>query len=338
MKRVTIKEIARKMKLSISTVSRALNDHPSIGAATRERIQDVAREMKYERNQSAVFFQQGKTFNIGVILPDLGESFFSAAISAIEDAAFKRNYLILSAQSHDNMEKEIQMVEKMRTHGVDGIIASVSKETTDFGHFEMLKEYDIPIVFFDRIPPMKNIHYVTCNIVEGALEAVNFLLRKGHRIIGLINGPEILMASKEREDGYKMALDKNRLKFDPQLITHCNLSEENTVSALEHLLNYRRKPTAIITFNDYVCYYAVNHIKHRNIPQEDYPEFVSFANLPITHYMSLPLSASVEQFPRQQATKAAEILLDILSKKNIDSEDATAYFQIIIDTELREYK
>lgn len=336
MKRVTIKEIAKTLKLSISTVSRALNDHPSIGLATRKRIQEMAREMKYERNQSAVFFQQGKTFNIGVILPDLGESFFSAAISAIEETAFKRNYLILSAQTQDDTEKEIQMVEKMRTHRVDGIIASVCKGTTDFAHFEMLKDYDIPVVFFDRIPPLKNIHYVTCNIVTGALEAVSFLLRKGHRVIGLINGPETLSASTEREEGYKMALAKNRLKFDPQLITHCDLSERDTGKALEQLLEYKRKPTAIVTFNDYVCYYAVNHLREMQLPKTEHPEFVSFANLPITHYMNLPLSASVEQFPRQQAAKATEILLDLLSKKENQSEEATAYFQITIDSELRE--
>ena len=148
----TIKEIAKRLNVSISTVSRALHEHPSIGLRTKVRVQELAKELNYEPNQTAIFFQQGKTFTIGVILPDLSEAFFSSAISGIEDFASKNNYSVLMAQSHDNEETEKKMVATMKNHRVDGLLVSISKNTSCYDHFEMLKKNNIPVVFFDRIP------------------------------------------------------------------------------------------------------------------------------------------------------------------------------------------
>ena len=155
----TIKEIAKQLNISPSTVSRALHDHKSIGLRTKANVQKLARELNYEPNQTAIFFQKGKTFTIGVILPELSESFFSTAISGIEDCANNNNYTVLMGQSHNLEEREKQLVETMKNHRVDGLIVSISKNTTDYEHFNILRKYDIPVVFFDRIPDMTNIHY-----------------------------------------------------------------------------------------------------------------------------------------------------------------------------------
>ena len=187
-KPVTIKEIAKKLNLSFSTVSRALHQHRSISAATQQRVRETAAEMGYEPNQTAIFFQKGKTFTIGVILPELEEAFFAEAISAIEDIAYDSNYTLMVAQSHDDEKREKLLVEKMKNHRIDGLLVSVAKNTNNFEHFELLKNYGIPIVYFDRIPPLKNINYVASNIETGSMEAVNYLLKRGHRNIGLING------------------------------------------------------------------------------------------------------------------------------------------------------
>lgn len=325
----TIKEIATKLKISTSTVSRALHDHPSISLKTKEKVKKIATELNYEPNQSAIFFQKGKTYTIGVILPELAETFFSSVISAIEDLAYQKNYTILLAQSHDDEGREKQLVEQMKKHRVDGLLISVAKTTANFSHFDMLKKFQIPVVFFDRIPPLKDIHYVACNIETGSIAAVDFLLKKGHRTIGLINGPHTLIASGQRKDGYIKAMQKNRLKVDPSLIVNCDLTENSTKACIDILLNNKRKPTAIVTFNDYVTVFAIKHTKKY---WGNYKlEFVSYANTPMLNFISDEPIASVEQFPALQGQKAFDILFNLIDNK---AHDSNAFYKIIIESEL----
>jgi LacI family repressor for deo operon, udp, cdd, tsx, nupC, and nupG len=335
-KPATIKEIASILHISASTVSRALHDHPSIGLTTRLKVKKLAKELHYEPNQTAIFFQKGKTYTIGVILPELSESFFSTAVSAIEDTAYKKNYTVLLAQSHDNEQTEIQLVEKMKNHRVDGLLVSVAKNTSSFEHFKSLKKYNIPVVFFDRVPEMTDIHYVGCNMETGTVEAVSYLLKKGHRAIGMINGPKTLLASGERREGYIKAMTRNRLKFDPSLIVSCNLTEEGTKTALNELLSSKRKPTAIVTFNDYVALFAIKHARSLNIKINTDLAFVSYANLPLINYMDYVPVASVEQFPYLQGQKATDILIDLLNKKDEDVMEHSAYYRITIESQLVE--
>jgi len=333
-KPATIKDIAKRLDLSISTVSRGLHDHPSIGLSTRLKIKQLAKELCYEPNQTAIFLQSGKTLTIGVIVPELSEAFFASAVSAIEDMAYKRNYTVLLAQSHDNEELEKQLVEKMKNHRVDGLLVSVSKNTASFQHFEELKKFNIPVVFFDRIPTMDNIHYVGCNIKVGTVEAVSYLINKGHRAIGLITGPNTLRASGERKEGYFKAIEKSRLKADRTLISSCDLTECGTHRAMEELLSNKRRPTAIVTFNDYVALFAIDYAKKRGIDLEQELEFVSYSNLPMINYMHDAPSASVEQFPYLQGQKAADILFDVLNHRHHGIDVQNAYYKIIIDSSL----
>ena len=337
-KPTTIKEIAQLLGISVSTVSRALHDHPSIGLTTRAKIKKLAGELNYEPNQTAIFLQKGKTHTIGVILPELSEAFFSSAISAIEDTAYKKNYTVLLAQSHDDEQKERQLVEKMKNHRVDGLLVSLGKNTSSFQHFENLKKYNIPVVFFDRIPPMPNIHYVACNMEIGTIEAVSYLLKKGHRAIGMINGPQTMVATGERKEGYIKAMTKNRLKYDPSLIVSCDLTEEGTKKALDELLASKRKPTAVVTFNDYVALFAIKYAQKLNIKINQDLEFVSYANLPLINYMENIPAASVEQFPYLQGQKATDILMDLLHHQDKGTNEQSAYYKIIIESQLIENK
>jgi LacI family transcriptional regulator, repressor for deo operon, udp, cdd, tsx, nupC, and nupG len=332
----TIKEIAKQLNISVSTVSRALHDHPSIGLRTKSRVQELAKQLHYEPNQTAIFFQQGKTFTIGVILPELSEAFFSSAISGVEDAAQKANYTVLMGQSHDSVEKEKLLLETMKKHRVDGLLISISKNTNSYEHFEALQRYNIPVVFFDRIPKIPNIHYVACNMINGTVQAINFLFDKGHRIIGMINGPEKLPATKERLDGYIQAMTKSRLKYDPALIMNCDLTRESVCSATEKLLTGKRRPTAIVAFNDYVALDAVQQARKMKFKINKDICFVSYANLPISNYTAFPPLASVEQFPYQQGQKATETLIDLLQQKsNGDAENGNAtYYKIILESQL----
>lgn len=333
-KPTTIKEIAKILNISFSTVSRALHNHPNIGLGTRMRVQKLAKEMNYEPNQTAIFFQQGKTYTIGVILPELSEAFFSTSISGIENMAEKSNYTVLVGQSHDSVEREKKIVETMKNHRVDGLIISITKNTVNYDHFESLKKYGIPIVFFDRIPKMDNINYVACNMISGTVQAVKYLLEKGHRVIGMINGPAKLFASEERKQGYIMAMSKNRLKFDPSLVVNTDLTLEGTQHAMTELLSSKRKPTAVVAFNDYVALDAIQYARSRKIKINKDISFVSFANLPINTYSAYPPLASVEQYPYVQGQKATSILLDLMNKtKNKDGNSETSH-KIIVESQL----
>ncbi|WP_367866255.1 LacI family DNA-binding transcriptional regulator [Pedobacter sp. WC2423] len=333
-KPTTIKEIAKLLGISVSTVSRALNDHSSIGLITKMRVKKMAKELNYEPNQRAIQFLQGKSNTIGVILPELAESFFSAAISGIEDIAYQRNYTVLLAQSHDDADREKLLIEKMKMQRVDGLLISVSKTTNTYEHFEAFKKSNIPIVFFDRIPPVKNIHFVASNLESGTFEAVNFLLKKGHRTIGMINGPTNLVASTERKNGYIKAMTSHRLKFDPSLMVSCDLTEAGTIESMDNFLNHKRKPTAIVTFNDYVALFAIRYARSLNIQINKEIDFVSYANLPLINYMDFTPIASVEQFPYKQGKKAADILLDLINKPKSDSDTEPAYYKVVVESEL----
>ncbi|RZM10775.1 MAG: LacI family transcriptional regulator, partial [Pedobacter sp.] len=238
--------------------------------------------------------------------------------------------------SHDSVDKEKQLIETMKKHRVDGLLISISKNTNNYEHFEALQRYNIPIVFFDRIPKIPNIHYVACNMINGTIQAINFLFKKGHRIIGMINGPEKLPATKERLDGYIQAMTKSRLKYDGNLVLNCDLTKESVAAATEQLLKGKRKPTAIVTFNDYVAMDAVQQARKMKLKINKDICFVSYANLPISHYTAYPPLASVEQFPYQQGQKATETLIELLQKKTAPETDLanTTFYKIILESQL----
>ncbi|SMO64188.1 LacI family DNA-binding transcriptional regulator [Solitalea koreensis] len=331
----TIKEIAKKLKISTSTVSRALHNHPSIGYITTLRVHKMAEELNYQPNQTAISFKQRKTYTIGVLLPNLSEAFFSTAISGIEEFAEQQKYNVLMGQSLDDPEREKRVLETMKTHRVDGMIVSISKNTDNYDHFDQLKKVNIPIVFFDRIPEKNDIHYTACNLELGLINAMVMLVKRGHTKIALINGPEKLLASNQRLEAYKKGLDENNIEVDKRFIVSSDLSKEGNQKAMKKLLALKSRPTAVITFNDYLALDAMAVAKENQLVINEDISFVSFANLPIWAYMDSRPLASIEQFPFKQGEKAAEILFSILKESsNEESIELSEYQQVIFDSEL----
>jgi LacI family repressor for deo operon, udp, cdd, tsx, nupC, and nupG len=332
----TIKEIAKKLNISTSTVSRALHDHQRINILTRIRVQKLARELDYEPNQKAIFFQKRRTFTIGVILPDLSEFYFSTAISAIEDISTKHKYSVLLGQSFDSETREKHIVECVMNQRIDGLIVSIAKSTSNYEHFDLLNRHGIPVVFFDRIPARSDIHYVACNVETGTVQAMKFLLQNGHRAIGILNGPEQLYSCKQRLAGYKKGLESHQLKFDPRMIVSTDLTKEGTEKAMAELLQYKRKPTALLCFNDNVTLDAIQFARKKKLKINKDISFVSFSNQPMINHTAFPPIASIEQFPYQQAQKATELLLDLL---NTQEEPQTNRFRkITVESQLAIHK
>ncbi len=314
-KPATIKEIAKRLNVSVSTVSRALHNHSSIGLRTRMQVQKLAQELNYEPNQAAISFKQGKSLIIGVILPNLGEEFFSIAINGIEEVATANNYTVLVGQSRDDIEREKRIVDSMRRHRVDGIIASLSKTTDSYEHFEQLTKYKIPVVFFDRVPASDHFYSVSCNLKKSSVQLVDWLLKKGLKRIAFIKGPDTLQPSQERLEGYYEGLKKNNLPLLKELVVQTDLGKSQTQLAMKKLLNLKERPSAIIAFNDYVALDAIKYSREQGIKINQDISFVSYANLPLTSYLDHPPIASVEQFPYQQAEKATAILFDLIQSK-----------------------
>jgi len=333
----TIKEIAKRLKVSKSTVSRALHGHPSIGLVTTMRVKKVANELNYEPDRTAIFFKQRKTFTIGVIMPNVSEAFFSSALCGIEDCAGKKNYNVIIGQSLEDPEKEKHFLETMKNHRVDGVIISITKNTIDYEVFDRLKRYNIPVVFFDRIPKMSDIHYSACDLQSGLSQSIDYLIEKGHRNIGLINGPAPLIASKERFEGYKKALGSHSITFTREYVVASDLSCEQNYSAMQNLLSLKERPSAIITFNDYVALDAIKIAKKNNMIINRDISFVSFANLPIWQYMdNLPL-ASIEQFPQLQGKNAAEILFKVINGHSNTGQEPPVWHNIKFDSRMVSY-
>lgn len=307
-KPATIKEIARKLKISASTVSRALNDHPSIGLVTTMRVKNMAQELHYEPNQTAIFFKQRRTFTIGVILPSLSEPFFSSAISEIENVAGEQNYTVLMGQSHDDAERELQIIHTFKKHRVDGILMSLGKNTEDLSFVDMLKESEVPIVFFDCVPKIEGVNKVYSDLSSGMREAIQSFASIGHKNIALINGPENLLASQERADAYRQALLKEDIAFDEKYVVNTDLTEAGNIEAMEKLLLLSDRPSAIVSFNDFVTLDVIKYARQKGLVQKRDIFFISYANYPLWKYMENPPMGSIEQYPDRQARRAAEML------------------------------
>lgn len=324
----TIKEIAKKLNVSVSTVSRALNDHPRIGLKTKQTIQNLARELNYEPNPKAIFFKQKKSFVIGVILPHISEDFFSKSISGIEDVAIKHGYTILFGQSHDSIEKEKIVIEAMVKQRIDGLLISLSKETNTYTHLASLEKYNIPIVYFDRVPPLGKVSKVYSSVYKGTEQMIEWLFRQGRKRIAIINGPDEITASKERLKGYIDGISKKKLKVDMQMVEKTDFSEKGTQQAINKLLNLKKPPDAIISFNDYVHLDAVKFAIQNRINVKKDILFASYANISVNKHAAYPPAVSLDQFPYQQGETAMNMLLKIIEKKQSPAYNGNHFEQV----------
>ncbi|WP_407425320.1 LacI family DNA-binding transcriptional regulator [Arcticibacter sp.] len=333
----TIKEIAKRLNVSASTVSRALHHHPSIGQVTTMRVHKVAKELGYEVNKSAIYFKERRTYTIGVIIPSLAEPFFSSALSGVEDFAGRFNYNVIIGQSLDSIEREKRIVENMKDHRVDGILVSLTKDTSSYEHFENLKKYNIPIVFFDRVPQMTDIHFVSCNLHSGMLQAIAKFIDMGHEKIGLINGPAKMAATLQRLEIYFKCLKQNQLAINYDIITSTTLTKEDNIKAMKKLIIQDNPPTAVMVFNDYVLLDCIATVKAAGLRVNRDICFISFANLPVWEYMDTKPLASIEQFSYKQASMATDFLFKLIERNSKGESPNSDFLQRIIDSELVNY-
>ncbi len=328
----TIKDIARELNVSSSTVSRALKDYPGISDETKRRVKEVADKLNYRPNAIALSLRKSRSFTIGVIIPEVVHFFFSTVISGIEEVAFTRGYKVILTQTNEKLNREMSSIETMLSNQIDGFLVSFSKETSDYTHFSKLLDQGYPIVFFDRVPDIPNAINVMVDDYNGAYQATSHLISQGYRTIVHLAGPPTLKISSERENGYRKALLDHGLQVNTDLIVECAVGtdDEGFKITTELLNTLSVRPDAFFANNDMAAVGAMLACKAAGLKIPEDVGIVGFSNWQFCSMIDPSLS-SVAQPGFNIGTKATEILLDIIEKK-LDPSSFTGPY--VLETEL----
>jgi len=326
---VTIKDIARSLNISISTVSRALRGLPEIHPATRDAVVKLAEELDYQPNQLAKNLAKSRTKTIGVIVPNLSYHFFSAMLNSIEEAALQAGYSVLVCQTNESYLREITNIQNLLRSQVEGFIISLSRDTDNYEHVERLARKNIPLVLFDRYAESIDVSKVIVDNEAAAFKATEHLIENGCQRIGFLAGPARLLLSNQRIKGYQAALSKHNLQSDDHYVFHCDYTQENTVMQTLALMSLPQPPDGVVTISDRVAYPAIYAMKQKGLRVPEDVAVVSFNNEPVSAFFS-PALSSISQPIQEMGTETVRLLL-----KQIDANDTTALKETrIMDTQL----
>ncbi len=311
---ITIKDIAKKLNISPSTVSRALRDHPDISPKTKKAVNTLAKRLNYHPNIIAQSLQKRRTNLIGVIVPEIKHNFFSAAISGIEEVAYRAGYAIIVSQSNESYNRERVNVRALISNRVAGLLISISQTTENSDHFKLLERQGIPFVFFDRVCEDIEASKVVVDDFDGAFNAVEHLIESGYKRIAHLAGPKHLSISQCRFNGYLSALKKHKIPFDENLVVYGGLNEGDGIIGFQKLLQLDHLPDALFAVNDPVAIGAFEKIKAHGLKIPEDIALLGFSNNPIS-YLIEPSLTTVEQPAYDVGKRAAELLLEQINSK-----------------------
>lgn len=310
---ISLKDLAKELGVSISTVSRALKNHPDISPEMTKKIQALAEERNYTPNPLAMGLLRQQTKMIGVIIPDINTHFYSSIISGIEKIAEENGYFIVISSSNESMQKEVVAVENLLKSRVEGFIVCLSQETNDFAHFEKLIKNEIPLVFFDRVCEELQVPAVLANGQDATKKITQHFYENGCKRIAYISGPEHLNISQNRKIGYLAGLKACGLKYDDDLVVHCNLSIEDAKLATKKLLQLDDKPDAIFGVNDTVAFAAMIEAKKEGYKIPDDISLAGFTDEFHSTVVDPPLT-SVSHPTTQMGEEAAKLFFECIEK------------------------
>ncbi|MFA5330101.1 MAG: LacI family DNA-binding transcriptional regulator [Prolixibacteraceae bacterium] len=323
----TIHDIARELKISASTVSRALNDNPRISLKTKEKIKAVAASLGYRPNTLASNLRNKKSNTIGIVVPLINRHFFSSVISGVEDVAFKAGYNVVISQSNDLAAKEINIVHSMFANRVDGLIISISMENESFDHLKLFQKKNIPLVFFDRAVPEIETDKIIVDDFAGGFRVTQHLIDQGYKQIAHLAGPQNLMTYLQRKNGYIDALKKNNIPFDESLVLVNTLTSDDGIAAVEHLMSLPNPPDAIFCGNDTTALSAMIYLRDKGIRIPQDVGIVGFSNEPFSKVVS-PSISTIAQPGFEMGQKAAELIISKIENKD------KSFHTIVLPTEL----
>jgi LacI family transcriptional regulator len=311
---VTIKDIARALNLSTSTVSRALRGSYEINPETKRLVMEYAERMNYRPNPIALSLKENRSRVIGVIVPQIANDFFSQAINGIEAIAYNRGYHVIIAQSHESFEREVVTVQQSVARKVDGLLISLSSETNDVSHLQELRQKNFPIVLFDRVSDELDTVKIVSDNYGGAFAATEHLIRSGRRRIAHVTIPPYMSITQERLAGYRAALEQNGLPYDESLIRYVGFGQHEIDPIVDDLLEQSPPPDAFFAASDRLALGCLATLQARRIVIPEQVSIVGFTNIGVAHLLSPPMS-TVVQPAKEIGQTAAERLIELIERK-----------------------
>ena len=321
-KRISLKDLAHELGVSIATVSRALRNSPEIGQEMQMKVKELAKRLNYRPNPFAQSLRKEGPRIIGVVVPNLVTHFYAAVLDGIEDEARRADYSVISSNSHESCEDEIRAIDNFINLHVEGIIASVSQNTTDYSHFEKVSKMGIPLVFFGRTCLPDLFSSVTANGDVAAQKATQHLIDTGSRRIAFLGGPNHLDMVKRRKHGYLEALRDNRIPIDRELVVCNRIDFDLVVEATKQLLQIENRPDAILAVNDTVTFAAFTAIKEMGLRIPEDVALIGFTDDQHARYVTPQMSAIEDQ-----SYKMGCVAYDLLQKSI--SGDPNKYKKIV---------
>lgn len=319
--KTTIYDIAKALNITAATVSRALNDNPKISESTRKLVLETAAKMNYKQNKLAKSLRNGKSFNVGVIVPRIDSNFFASVIRGVEEELHPEGYHIIICQTHEDEKREIDNITTLLNAQVDGILMSISKMSEE--NEPIIKHVvnkNVPFIFFDRKKSIEGVSSVTIDDFEGGYLATKNLIEQGCTKIAHLSGDQSLEIYENRFKGYQQALKDYGLNYNDDFVFQTKSNVEAGKSAVAKLLSLENTPDAIFSSSDFAALGAIQELKGRGVKiPEDFCVF-GFGNEPFTRFLELSIS-SVDQAPLEMGKMAAKVFLEqITNTDNIRIE------------------
>ena len=326
----TIKDIAKQLNLSASTVSRALRDLPDVKPETMRAVKDLAKQLNYLPNPIAQGLVKRRSYNIGVIIPDFMIHFYAEALSGIYKVANESGYNVMVCQTNETYSNELKSLKTLVSNRVDGLLIAISKETNNFDHLNSLNLQKMPLVVFNRVSDKIMASKVVFDDFQSGYKATRHLIDCGCKHLAHIAGPANLQLSEDRKRGFQSALENFNLKYDPELVVPCDFSLENGKEAMEKILQTGKQIDGIFTVCDAAAYGAMSVLKNAGYKIPEDVSVIGFTNDPFAKLIEPSLS-TISQPSYEIGETATHLLL-----KHIENKEEFVPEIRTIETELIE--
>lgn len=312
---VTIKDIALEVGMSVSSVSRALSDHPHISEETKLKVKNAAEKLGYRYNALAAALRSSRSKTIGLIVPRISMSFQAAVITAIQNKLHTDGYNLMIFQSNESPELEKTLVKLLMATQVEGLIVSTTLYTKDYSVFDKSAVGGVPVVFYDRVPIDKACHKIVGDEFSGGYQVTKHLVEQGCKRIAHISGPLSCSIYLQRLNGYKDALNEFQIPYDENLVFFHELNKENTLQSCETLFKNEQVPDAIFACNDTAALAVLEFARVNGISVPKDLKVSGYANDSRTE-ISRPEITSVEQFPHLMGEGVAKLIMDLIHNQD----------------------